>query len=50
MRSLPVDRKEQSESGDGLFSSRELVHISEPLHWRHSVVLDTGEVRLLQST
>ena len=38
----PMDGEKKSQCCDRLFSSRELVHIAEPLHRGHSVVIDTA--------
>lgn len=44
----PVNSKEQSQSSDCLFSSREVVHWSEPLSWSHTVIVDAVQIRLLR--
>lgn len=44
---LPMDCKEQGQCGHGLFTSRELIHVSEAFHGGHGVVLDSMKIRLL---
>jgi hypothetical protein len=48
--SAPVDREQESESGDRLLTARELVHVSEALHRRHGMVLDSCKVGFLEGT
>jgi len=45
--SVPVNGKEQSQCCDGLLPARQVVHRPEPLTWRHAVVIDAVQVRLL---
>lgn len=45
---LPVNCKKQSQGGDGLLSSRQVVHGSEPLSWSHTVVVDSIQIGLLR--
>ena len=45
--SVPVNGKEQSQCRDGLLPARQVVHRPEPLTWRHAVVIDAVQVRLL---
>lgn len=44
---LPVNCKKQSKGSDGLLSSRQVVHGSEPLSWSHTVVVDSIQIGLL---
>lgn len=44
---LPVDGKQQRQGGDGLFSSRQVLHGHEALPRRHAAVADAAEVRLV---
>lgn len=44
---IGVDGEEEGESGHGLFSSGEMLHVAETLHRRHGVVLDAVEVGLV---
>lgn len=44
---LPVDGKHQGQGGDGLLSTRQIVHGHEAFPRRHAVVVDAAEVRLV---
>jgi hypothetical protein len=44
----PMDSEKKGQRCDRLFSSRELVHVAEPLHRWHSMVVDTAQVRFLR--
>lgn len=43
-----MDGKHQGEGGDGLFSTRQIIHGHEALPWCHAVVVDAAEVRLIR--
>lgn len=43
-----MDSKEQRQGGNGLLSSRQVVHGSEPLPWSHAVIVDAIQIRLLR--
>lgn len=45
---LPVDGEQQRQGGDGLFSSRQVLHGHEALPRRHAAVADAAEVRLVR--
>lgn len=42
-----MNGKQKSQGGHGLFATREVLHVSEPLQRGHSMVLDAVEVRLV---
>jgi hypothetical protein len=44
-----MDREQQSQSGNCLLSSRQLLHVAEAFHRRHGVILDTPKVGFLNT-
>lgn len=47
-RLVRVDGEEKGKSCHGLLASREMLHVTEPLEWRHGVILDTIQVGLVR--
>lgn len=43
-----VDGEEKGKRGHCLLASREMLHVTETLEWRHCVVLDTVQVGLVR--